>query len=177
MTWVAAAFSDEVLREGLNSDLLEPEPDALQAVVLRVLEHEEAAPKPLEAVRAEIEKTLRERRAAEAALDAAREMVKGLDEGGDFAALAGSYAVRKSGLVTRDAGGVPAMCDGVTQGQAGMELSLFSRDVIALVSALIAGGVAFSWARPRAMEFPGGKAVHLLRIVEGGRADPGEIQT
>ena len=30
------------------------------------------------------------------------------------------------------AGGVPAMCDGVTQGQPGMELSLFSRDVIAM---------------------------------------------
>ena len=30
------------------------------------------------------------------------------------------------------AGGVPAMCDGVTQGQAGMELSLISRDVIAM---------------------------------------------
>ena len=37
------------------------------------------------------------------------------------------------------AGGVPAMCDGVTQGQPGMELSLFSRDVIAL-----AAGVALS---------------------------------
>jgi phosphogluconate dehydratase len=37
------------------------------------------------------------------------------------------------------AGGVPAMCDGVTQGQPGMELSLFSRDVIALATA-----VAFS---------------------------------
>ncbi|TDQ84271.1 6-phosphogluconate dehydratase [Dongia mobilis] len=34
------------------------------------------------------------------------------------------------------AGGVPAMCDGVTQGQAGMELSLFSRDVIAMATAV-----------------------------------------
>ena len=34
------------------------------------------------------------------------------------------------------AGGVPAMCDGVTQGQPGMELSLFSRDVIALATAI-----------------------------------------
>ena len=34
------------------------------------------------------------------------------------------------------AGGVPAMCDGVTQGEAGMELSLFSRDVIALSTAV-----------------------------------------
>lgn len=38
----------------------------------------------------------------------------------------------KYGAVAQVAGGVPAMCDGVTQGQQGMELSLFSRDVIAL---------------------------------------------
>jgi phosphogluconate dehydratase len=45
-------------------------------------------------------------------------------------------AVRAAGGVAQVAGGVPAMCDGVTQGQAGMELSLFSRDVIALASAV-----------------------------------------
>jgi phosphogluconate dehydratase len=45
-------------------------------------------------------------------------------------------AVREAGGVAQFAGGVPAMCDGVTQGQAGMELSLFSRDVIALASAI-----------------------------------------
>jgi phosphogluconate dehydratase len=39
---------------------------------------------------------------------------------------------RKGGATAQVAGGVPAMCDGVTQGQPGMELSLFSRDVIAL---------------------------------------------
>ena len=38
------------------------------------------------------------------------------------------------GATAQVAGGVPAMCDGVTQGQAGMELSLFSRDVIALAT-------------------------------------------
>ncbi|MBP6737756.1 MAG: phosphogluconate dehydratase, partial [Rhodobacteraceae bacterium] len=48
-------------------------------------------------------------------------------------------AARKAGATAQVAGGVPAMCDGVTQGQAGMELSLFSRDVIAL-----AAGVAMS---------------------------------
>ncbi|MDB4187773.1 dihydroxy-acid dehydratase, partial [bacterium] len=41
-------------------------------------------------------------------------------------------AVREIGGTAQVAGGVPAMCDGVTQGEAGMELSLFSRDVIAL---------------------------------------------
>lgn len=45
------------------------------------------------------------------------------------------YAI-KNNAVAQVAGGVPAMCDGVTQGQSGMELSLFSRDVIALSTAI-----------------------------------------
>ena len=45
----------------------------------------------------------------------------------------------KRNAIARVAGGVPAMCDGITQGEPGMELSLFSRDVIALSAA-----VAFS---------------------------------
>ncbi len=48
-------------------------------------------------------------------------------------------AARAVGATAQVAGGVPAMCDGVTQGRAGMELSLFSRDVIAL-----SAGVAMS---------------------------------
>ena len=43
-------------------------------------------------------------------------------------------AARELGGTAQVAGGVPAMCDGVTQGQTGMELSLFSRDVIALAA-------------------------------------------
>ncbi len=45
-------------------------------------------------------------------------------------------AAREAGGVAQFAGGVPAMCDGVTQGEPGMELSLFSRDVIALATAV-----------------------------------------
>lgn len=45
-------------------------------------------------------------------------------------------AAREAGGVAQVAGGVPAMCDGVTQGEAGMELSLFSREVIALSTAV-----------------------------------------
>jgi len=45
-------------------------------------------------------------------------------------------AAREAGGVAMVAGGVPAMCDGITQGEAGMELSLFSRDVIALSTAV-----------------------------------------
>ena len=44
--------------------------------------------------------------------------------------------VRMLGATAQVAGGVPAMCDGVTQGAPGMELSLFSRDVIALSTAV-----------------------------------------
>jgi len=43
---------------------------------------------------------------------------------------------RKLGATTQVAGGVPAMCDGITQGEAGMELSLFSRDNIAMGTAI-----------------------------------------
>jgi phosphogluconate dehydratase len=42
----------------------------------------------------------------------------------------------KRNAIARVAGGVPAMCDGITQGEPGMELSLFSRDVIALSTAV-----------------------------------------
>ncbi len=48
-------------------------------------------------------------------------------------------AAREYGATAQVAGGVPAMCDGVTQGQMGMELSLFSRDIIAM-----AAGIALS---------------------------------
>ncbi|RAY11634.1 phosphogluconate dehydratase [Actinomadura craniellae] len=45
-------------------------------------------------------------------------------------------AVAEAGGVAQFAGGVPAMCDGITQGRAGMELSLFSRDLIAMATAV-----------------------------------------
>ena len=44
--------------------------------------------------------------------------------------------IQKNNGTCQFAGGVPAMCDGITQGQAGMELSLFSRDVIAQATAI-----------------------------------------
>ena len=44
--------------------------------------------------------------------------------------------ILRAGGVAQFAGGVPAMCDGITQGRPGMELSLFSRDVVALATAV-----------------------------------------
>jgi phosphogluconate dehydratase len=55
-------------------------------------------------------------------------------------------AARLAGATAQVAGGVPAMCDGVTQGRAGMELSMFSRDVIALATAVALSHEAFDAA-------------------------------
>jgi phosphogluconate dehydratase len=56
------------------------------------------------------------------------------------------HAAREAGAVAQFAGGVPAMCDGITQGQPGMELSLFSRDVIAMSTAVALTHDAFDGA-------------------------------
>ncbi|HUO23097.1 MAG TPA: phosphogluconate dehydratase [Caulobacteraceae bacterium] len=55
-------------------------------------------------------------------------------------------AAREVGATAQVAGGVPAMCDGVTQGRPGMELSLFSRDVIAMSVAVALSHDAFDGA-------------------------------
>ncbi len=55
-------------------------------------------------------------------------------------------AARACGATAQFAGGVPAMCDGVTQGRPGMELSLFSRDVIAMATAVALSHDAFDGA-------------------------------
>lgn len=55
-------------------------------------------------------------------------------------------AAHEAGATAQFAGGVPAMCDGVTQGRPGMELSLFSRDVIAMATAVALTHDAFDAA-------------------------------
>jgi len=105
---IAAAFGDDVLRDGVNSELIEPEPDRMQAVVLRVLEHEEAAAQPLDEVRDQILQTLRDRRAAEAAAAAAAETVKQLESGAERGTVAGDFETKDAGLIARDATEVPA---------------------------------------------------------------------
>lgn len=104
---IGAAFSDEVLRQGLNSDVIEPEPQVLQAIVLRVSEHEEAAARPLDQVRSEIVETLRAEQAAAAAQRLAEELAGRVRAGEPLAEVAGSYAVTDPGLVARDAAQVP----------------------------------------------------------------------
>jgi phosphogluconate dehydratase len=55
-------------------------------------------------------------------------------------------AAREAGATAQVAGGVPAMCDGVTQGRPGMELSLFSRDAIAMATGVALTHDAFDAA-------------------------------
>jgi len=64
---------------------------------------------------------------------------------GDFPAII-KRAAWEIGANAQFAGGVPAMCDGVTQGRPGMELSLFSRDVIAMATAVALSHDAFDGA-------------------------------
>lgn len=104
---VTAAFRAEVLEEGNNSDLIELEHDRLQAVVLRVLEHEETAAKPLDEVRDEILTILRDKRAADAAIANAAEMAEALQAGEDLLVAAEGYEVEDLGLISRNAAQVP----------------------------------------------------------------------
>jgi len=104
---LAAAYSDEVLRGGVNSDLIEPTPDALQVIVLRVTEHEEAAPRTLEAVRDDILASIHQQKAEEAAMAMAKGMVDRLQAGETMIALAGAYPITETGLVQRDDRSVP----------------------------------------------------------------------
>ncbi|MBK5964271.1 peptidylprolyl isomerase [Thiocystis minor] len=105
---LAAAFSNEVLVEGNNSDLIEPERDSLQAIVLRVVEHRLAATKPLDEVREEIIAEIGREKARLAAQTAAESAVSKLRDGADWAATLGTLKLEEPGLVDRQATSVPA---------------------------------------------------------------------
>jgi peptidyl-prolyl cis-trans isomerase D len=104
---IGAAFSEDVLTLGNNSELIEPERDVLQAIVLRVDDHRPPATRPLEEVREDIVSLIRERKAAEAALAASEDMVRRLREGAALEDVAGEYSVETSGLIGRNAPDVP----------------------------------------------------------------------
>ncbi|PHS21778.1 MAG: phosphogluconate dehydratase [Robiginitomaculum sp.] len=70
-----------------------------------------------------------------AIISAYNDMLSAHQPFGEFPPLI-KKALHEMGAVGQMAGGVPAMCDGITQGRAGMELSLFSRDTIAMASAI-----------------------------------------
>ena len=104
----AAAFSEEVLNEHRNSDLIEPEKEVLQTVVLRVVDHREASARPLAEVRDEIAADLRKERAKKAAAAEAASGAEKLRGGADWAAVAGDTKVEEGALIGRTDPKVPA---------------------------------------------------------------------
>ena len=103
----SAAFSEEVLTERRNSDLIEPEKDVLQTVVLRVVDHHESSTKPLPEVRDEIIAELRKERAQQAAAAVATAGADQLRGGAEWKVVAGEDKVEEAGLVTRNDPNVP----------------------------------------------------------------------
>jgi peptidyl-prolyl cis-trans isomerase D len=102
-----AAFSEDLIKQGVNSELIEPERDRMQAVVLRVVDHRDASVKPIGEVREEIVAALGQLRAREAALAAVEVMQGRLREGASVADVAGDFSVESLGLVTREDGRIP----------------------------------------------------------------------
>lgn len=80
---VAAAFSDDVLKDGRNSEVIELGPEKL--LVLRVQAHEEAQQKPLEAVREKVVEAYKQAKARELAASAAESLMQKLRSGADLA--------------------------------------------------------------------------------------------
>ncbi len=105
---MAAAFSDDVLLEGNNSDLIEPNPEQLQAVVVRIADHREASAKPLQEVREEVIAELKAQRARAEAAEAAESLAKRLRDGADWPAVLEGVEPEAPGLVERRASDVPA---------------------------------------------------------------------
>lgn len=83
---LAAALSDDVLNEGLNSEVLTV--GANHSIVLRTLDHAEAQPKPLDEVKDDVVKMLQEQRANEELTGLADSLHQELSSGGDPAAIA-----------------------------------------------------------------------------------------
>ncbi|MEZ5584687.1 MAG: SurA N-terminal domain-containing protein [Candidatus Competibacteraceae bacterium] len=86
---VAAAYSEEVKERGLNSEPLEVEPN--HVVVVRMKDHQEAAPRTLEQVRDDIIEQLRNQQARQAIEAAADELLKRAEQGESLAGLADAF--------------------------------------------------------------------------------------
>ncbi|QIK37364.1 peptidylprolyl isomerase [Caldichromatium japonicum] len=105
---LAAAFTEEVLLNGRNSDPIEPERDRLQVIVLRATGHREASVRPLEEVRETIIEAIRAEQSRAAAKSAAEEIAEKLREGADWTAAAGDLKPEMPGLIERQSPGLPA---------------------------------------------------------------------
>lgn len=97
------AFSEDVLTEGNNSELMELDEGRQQrALVLRVVDHREATIKPLEEVKDQITAALRRERAKQTALEQAEAQVARLHQGEALPQAAADFKLVEQGLVQRD---------------------------------------------------------------------------
>lgn len=105
---MAAAFGAEVLKEHNNSDVIELTPD--HYIVLRVKEHQVAAPQPLSNVSGEVAAALKQERARTQAAQVAAEISQRVAQGEDFkkAAAAAGYTSKAVTKATRGTGGLPS---------------------------------------------------------------------
>ena len=101
---VAVAFSNEVLKDHNNSEVIELSPDHF--VVLRANEYEAATPQPFDKVKNAIVAALKQQRAGEQGKQIAAELERRLQQGEDFKQVAGNYAVRSAEKVTRSGGNI-----------------------------------------------------------------------
>lgn len=101
------AFSEDVLTMGNNSELIEPDPEVMQAIVLRVDDRRPASVRPLDEVREQVIELIQQQKASAAALAAADDMVERLQRGEPLTAVAGDFEVKTAGLVGRTVAGVP----------------------------------------------------------------------
>ncbi len=104
---LTAAFSEDLVKQGVNSEIIEPEKGKMEVVVLRVLDHREPSVKPLDEVRAEVIDALQQRRSQAAALAAASALSERLKAGAKLADIAGDYALTQPGALTREDAKVP----------------------------------------------------------------------
>lgn len=104
---IAAAFSPEVLKERNNSDVIELSAD--HYIVVRIKEHAEAAPKPLEMVSSDIVKTLKQEQALEQSKQITADIIKRVAAGDEFkkAVADAGYTLKSVEKATRSNSGVP----------------------------------------------------------------------
>lgn len=104
----AAAFSNEILKDGNNSDVIELTPEHF--IVLRVKSHEAATPRPLEEVKPQIVATLKQERAVAAARQQAEQLKAQVQQGGDLQKLAQAAGYKAESVVdaTRNQGSTNA---------------------------------------------------------------------
>ncbi len=149
---IAAAFSDDVMRQGFNSELIELDDPKLgqRAFMVRVSEHEESALRSLDEVKEEIIQQIRKGSAEQAAQNEAEALAERIESGEAMDIVAADYALKQTDLIERNDRDTPA---GVLTQAYLLPAPVNSKPSV---------GVARLW---------NGSAVVVLRDIENGSLD------